>query len=382
MSLRARSTLRLSGLVMVLVFSLVLALTTALFTRAFTPSASVTMRADKAGLLLTSGSDVKLRGVVVGKVDSVSHEPGSSALIHLELEPSELERIPANVTGMVDPTTIFGRKSITLLAPEHPSRRPIAAGAVIESDEEVPEVSVTFDKLVGLLQAVQPAKLNATLGAVSETLRGRGDVLGEYAVQLRDYLRALNPSLPTLADDLATADDAVVAYADAAPDLLETTSNVTETGGTVVEQQLALDALLLDVTTLGRSGESLLAENGENLVSTLDMFNPTTRLLARYSPMYPCFFQGLDETRKLATRMIGGDKPGLHAHGSIEPGILPYDTATDLPEVGVTGGPSCNGLPKLEGGEFPAPGLEYNDGVQPREPFLGSLLFGPNEEGR
>lgn len=384
--MRPRNTLRLSGLAMVLVFALIIAATTALFTRAFTPSVPVLVRADKAGLLLTTGSDVKLRGVVVGEVSEVTHERAGGALIHLDLDPDEVSRIPSDVTAIIDPTTIFGRKGIALLAQEHPSTRAITAGAVVDAPDEGPEVAITFDKLVDLLHTIQPAKLNSTLGAVSETLRGRGDVLGDYAVRLRDYLRSLNPSLPTLADDLAKTDDVVATYAQATPDLLNTAGNATKTGNTVVEQQLALDALLLDVTTFGRTGESVVAENGQHIVETLDLFDPTTRLLSRYSPMFPCFFQGLDETRKLAGRMIGGEKPGLYAHGSFEPGLLPYDTAKDLPEVGGSNQPSCNGLPKLEGDELPAPLVEHDDGVEPRpQKFpsrLGTALFGPQEAGR
>ncbi len=136
-----------------------------------------------------------------------------------------------------------------------------------------------------MLAQVQPEKLNATLGAISEGLRGRGDDLGAALVEVDDYLVTMNPSLPQLEYDLETAADVTGGvYADTAPDLMTTIGNATDVGNTVVDEQANLDLLLMNVTGLATTGRDVLGENEAQLTTSLDLLTDTTTLLASTRP--------------------------------------------------------------------------------------------------
>jgi len=67
----------------------------------------VTLTSDRAGLVLESGSRVKMRGVEVGKVGAVNGGHGPVSL-QLELVPDQMKYIPANVEAEIRATTAFG----------------------------------------------------------------------------------------------------------------------------------------------------------------------------------------------------------------------------------------------------------------------------------
>lgn len=54
-----------------------------------------------------------------------------------------------------------------------------------------------MNDLLPLLRTVQPGKLNATLSAFATALEGRGDRIGDNLTRVEDYLRRLNPHLPS-----------------------------------------------------------------------------------------------------------------------------------------------------------------------------------------
>ena len=91
--LAALVRLRLSGVAFLVVIALLVALTVALYQKAFTPVAKVTLKTDRIGNQLAAPADVKLRGLIVGEVRSVSSE-GKGATIELALDPSKLRLIP------------------------------------------------------------------------------------------------------------------------------------------------------------------------------------------------------------------------------------------------------------------------------------------------
>src|SRR4029079_2192575 len=64
-----------------------------------------------AGQGLQHGSDVKLRGVNVGKVQSVKLEDGR-ALVTMEINHST--KVPTSATATVRPQTLFGEKFVDI----------------------------------------------------------------------------------------------------------------------------------------------------------------------------------------------------------------------------------------------------------------------------
>lgn len=355
-----------AGLVLGLVAIVAFALTT--FGGGFTETVPVTVTSDRAGLVMDPQAKVKLRGVEVGRVASITQE-GGEAQIHLDLDPAMLPMIPSNAAVDIKSTTVFGSKYVNFLVPADPSTQSLEAGAIIPAESVTVEFNTLFQHLSEVLQKLEPEKLNATLGAVSSALRGRGNELGELLEDTNDYLATMNPSLPALQRDLSAAAIVTNVYADSTPDLMRVLDNATTTSATIVSEQANLDMLLMNVTGLADTANQVLTENEQPLVTALGTLTATTTLLDEYSPALTCFLVGLNKGRIAFGPLAGaGDKASIQLSSSFLLGDPAYTVEKDLPKIAASGGPNCYGLPDLNPKQGPAPFVVADTGTQPYIP--------------
>lgn len=330
------------GVLTVLALVIIVALVIAAYMQVFTPLVTVTLKSERSGLLLQRDSDVTMRSVTIGKVGAVEPDGPSGAAVQVLIDAEQVDFVPANVQGQITAPTLFGPKIVDLVPPPAPTARRISTGDVISAPQVQVEANVVFDNLIVLLQTIEPAKLNSALGALSTSLQGRGDQLGDYAADLNQYLQRLNASLPTLRSDLAMAPGVIDTFADVSPELLRIVGNLTTTSNTIVEEQPALDAFILSFTRFSGRAQSFLEQNDRGLVETLDVLRPTTALLQRYSPMFPCLFNTFNVARQYTERAFGGTVPGLHTLTTFLPGQEPYRYPENLPRLGIDS-PGCYG---------------------------------------
>ncbi len=69
----------------------------------------------------------------------------------------------------------------------------LASGAVIKSENVNTEVNTVFQNLVGVLDQIDPAKLNGVLSALGDGLRGQADTFGQGITDGNEVLMQLNP---------------------------------------------------------------------------------------------------------------------------------------------------------------------------------------------
>lgn len=332
------------------------ALSVALYRGALDSTVRVTVLSSRAGLMLEPGSDVKMRDVVVGRVDAVSVEDGR-ATIAVDLNADYVQSIPDNVFATIDPTTLFGRKFVALAAPEAKSTQPITNGAELEAQSVPTEVNDLLASLVEVLRAVEPQKVNASLNALATSLDGRGGDLGDMLVELDAYVGRFNGSLPTLQRDLAAGAQSADILAGASPELLNTVGDLTTTGNTLTEKQSQLSAFLLSFTEFGNRGESFFDAAGAPLVGSVKTLTPTTELLADRAPTFPCFVDSLAQTNRYLERTVGGSaNPGLNILGTLLMGDPPYTSPKDLPIVAADGPAKCYDW------TAPQPHTDFEDG--------------------
>ncbi|MDJ0395320.1 MCE family protein [Rhodococcus sp. G-MC3] len=355
-----------AGLVLGLVAIAAFALTT--FAGGFITTVPVTVTSERAGLVMDPQAKVKLRGVEVGRVGSISQDDGL-ARIDLDLDPSTLAMIPANVAVDIKSTTVFGAKYVNLIVPQNPSSESIAAGTVISAESVTVEFNSLFQHLSEVLQKLEPEKLNATLGAVSSALRGRGEELGSLLEDTDSYLATMNPSLPALQHDLSAAAVVTNVYADATPDLMRVLDNATTTSGTIVSEQANLDMLLMNLTGLADTANQVLTENEQPVETALNTLTDTTTLLDEYSPALTCFLVGLNKGRLAFGPLAGaGDNASIQLSSSFLLGDPGYSVPGDLPKVAASGGPNCYGLPDFDPKQGPAPFVVADTGTVPYVP--------------
>ncbi|MGZ4496034.1 MAG: MCE family protein [Nocardioides sp.] len=286
-----------------------------------------------------------MHGVLVGQVRSIEDD-GKQAIIKVALDPAEARRIPDNVDVQILPTTLFGQKFISFQDPKQPSGHSLSDGDVIPSSrvQTNVELSRILANLFPLLRSVQPADLNATLNALATALGGRGEQIGHTMDQLDSYLGVIDSHLPTLRKDLVLLAQVADTYDVAAPDLLGVLRNLTVTSKTVLERRDDLRTFFGDLGGLADTSTKILQDNGANLIRVGQVTEPITRLLAVYSPEYPCLLEGLDKYEPLLAKVFQGNMIRQNFVFNT-PQYREYDQR-DRPVYGEVGhGPWCLGLP-------------------------------------
>jgi virulence factor Mce-like protein len=333
----------LTGLVTVAVVAAVVAVAVGLFQGSFTDTMPVTVLSPRAGLVMNPDAKVKMHGVQVGKVASIESRPDGQAVLRLAMYPSEMHLIPANVLVDLTSPTVFGAKFVELVAPAEPSAQSLHAGQVLDSQHVTVEVNTVFQHLTSVLGTLDPAKLNETLGAISQALSGRGEKIGQAFSDLDSFLAKFDPSLPALSRDIALSVPVFHAYGDASADLVRTVDNSVKISKSIVDEQHNLDALLVSAIGLADIGSDVLGANRKGLTDVFHLLAPTTDLLGEYAPGLTCAFGGiaaLGKTPPLA-------EPSINIVASLTWGGERYRYPQNLPKVAATGGPRCMGLPKL-----------------------------------
>jgi phospholipid/cholesterol/gamma-HCH transport system substrate-binding protein len=334
-----------AGIAFMTAVAVLVAFSIAIYQKAFTPVTTVTVEADRAGLQLPKFGDVRVHGVLVGQVRSVS-EAGGHAVIKLGLRPKAAREIPDNVSVEIRPTTLFGQKYVSFVDPVHPSETPLHDGSVIPAsrvDTNV-ELQHVLATLFPLLRSIRPGDLNSTLYALATALQGRGEKLGRTVDDLNSYLGAMNQHLPTLRSDLQRLADVSNTYGLAAPDLVALLKNATTTAHTVTQKQDQLGGFLTSMTRLSTVSTRVLATNEQGIIREGQLAEPLMALLDTYSPEFTCLLQGLDRyTGNLAQIFANGRVRQTMSFDAVQRRAY---TAADRPEYGEVGhGPWCLGLP-------------------------------------
>jgi phospholipid/cholesterol/gamma-HCH transport system substrate-binding protein len=381
---RARTTHIATGVVATLALVAIAYGTTLLFQQKHVDTVPLTLESDRAGLLMEANAPVKVRGVKVGRVRAVE-ETGAGARLDLLIFPEHLDSIPADVRAQIVPPTAFGAKYVQLDPPANSkhSARAITAGSVIAADHVTVEVNHTFEHLMGVLDAAPPSKVNAALTSMSTALDGRGDQMGELITGADAYLAALNPSLPQLQTDLRLGAQVTDTYADITPDLLKIARNGSTTSDTLVDQQTEFTTLLTSFGTAADSVGGFLKDNRKGLHSTVTRAEPTLRLLAEYSPIFPCTLEGMVVDHKLGMGVFGGPNPGMNMVVHLVPSAEPYKAPTDLPKLGADNAPSCHMLPNIPVERIHDPWPVWDTGSNPSQApekksvdAVAQILFG------
>lgn len=352
----------------------VTAVAIASFRNEFADTVPLTVMTQRAGLVMNPDAKVKLLGVPVGRVGSIEERPHGQAAIHLEMDPDQLSQIPANVIVDISSSTVFGAKSVDLVPPPDPSPRTLRPGQVLDSEHVTVEFNTIFEQLVAVLSKVQPEKLNETLGAIATAFNGRGEKFGDTLGQLDRYLAKIEPSLPNLSHDVAVAPPVFNAYADAAPDLLETARDATAISQTLVDEQTNLDSFLVSTIGLADVGNDVLGSNRRGLTDLLAALVPTTGLTNVYNQAITCTLSGLIPVATAPPL----EKPGIVDSIGFQWGRERYRYPSNLPKVAAAGGPHCLTLPVVPFDSRP-PFVVTDVGTNPAEYGNQSLLI--NSDG-
>jgi phospholipid/cholesterol/gamma-HCH transport system substrate-binding protein len=318
------------------------------YDRAFVPRSDVELRTDSVGNALQKGSDVKLHGVPVGEVSKITTAP-DGAVLTLALEPDVLRRLAPDTTARLLPKTLFGERYVELQSTSASPGSHLQAGATIDQDASADAVELqrVLDELLPLLQSIQPEKLQATLNELATMLRGRGGELGDTLQAWGEYVEKLQPSVPTLAEDLDRLGTVAETYADAAPDLLTALDDLTTTSATLVDKGSALTEVYQRVIASADESRGWVASNANTIEVLSAESRKALEAAAPYARTFPCL---LRSARQFVPRMDkalgkGTSRPGLKVVLNVSPPRSGYRPGRDTPRFGGGGKPSCPYVP-------------------------------------
>jgi phospholipid/cholesterol/gamma-HCH transport system substrate-binding protein len=374
---RTKLRRRLAGVAFLLVMALLVTLSIMIYRQTFSDDVRVRLFTDRTGNQLNQNADVKARGVLVGHVREIRHT-ATGAEVTLALEPDRISRIRKDVSALLVPKTLFGERYVQLSLPDGSTAPPIRDGDRIDQDRSANAIELerVFDDLLPVLRAVQPQKIATTLTAISTALDGRGTELGQAVVTVSDYLAQLNPTLPTLDQDLTDLATVSATYGDIAPDLLDALTDSAVTLNTVAEQRDDLDSLYAGLTATSQDVTDFLRANRNNIIRLTSASRDPLAVLARYSPSFPCTLKALTDLIPSVNTLLGAgtDQPGLHLSVAVTQPRGKYLPGVDRPAYTATGGPKCypSGV---------APGAGFTPAAAPPGPELTGIPGGAGDLG-
>jgi phospholipid/cholesterol/gamma-HCH transport system substrate-binding protein len=350
------------------------------FSGTFAAGASVRTVQHDAGDALVPGSDVKLRGVVVGRVTGVHRVLGATgADVELLIDPDRISSVPAGVTARILPANVFGQDFVELLPPAASQGAHIHSGAQIPEDTSAQslELADVFQKLYRVLTAVQPAKLATTLGALAQALGGRGDQINSVIGRSDTYLSQLSPDLPVLEHDITAFASLSQSFATQTPALLDSVDDALVLLRTLVARQAQFVELLGGGLGLTGHAKDLLSNNENNLIQVSHQTKAIFGALGAHPEAFSTGFVDLGKFLGSLT-VTDGRRFGLDA--VLDSGSLPAYGAADCPKYPGLSGPDCAGAaPKATASKATAAsqsiGVTYG-GIGPVDSVAEKLVLG------
>ncbi len=230
----------------------------------FLPGYEVTARFSRAGQLLRSGSDVKLRGVLVGAVSRIEIERTGKAKIALRL--FEDQEIPDNVQAAIRAKTLFGEKYIEFRIPEQPSARELEPGDEIPESRTIPpiEVETVLEKGVPILTAIDPEAFGAALHALADAFSGNEEALRKAIVKSVELLTATERTLPNFERNLVHLKNLASALNQTDTELVQALEGLAAVGEVIRDNPDAFRATVSGLVPLARDlGDILTAREAD-----------------------------------------------------------------------------------------------------------------------
>jgi virulence factor Mce-like protein len=267
-----RQDLARRGLVVAVVFAVLLGLAYVRATGGVGGDPEVSAVLRNAGGSLRPGSDVKISGVIVGKVTEITRGPEGDVRVGVRMAEDDLESVPGNVVARILPATVFGTSFVDLVVYRGPSDEALEPGAVIPADttQGTLELQQALDDIDRLVKALGPAELASAIGSTALALEGRGEKIGQIIETADAYLSRLTARMSLVRSDLRKLAANLELVDRVAPDLLQATEDGLVTVRTIVTQQAAITALISGGTALSRASTAFLSRNQQRLVRLID----------------------------------------------------------------------------------------------------------------
>jgi phospholipid/cholesterol/gamma-HCH transport system substrate-binding protein len=303
-----------------------------------------------AGGSLGGGADVKVRGVIVGRVTGIGPGRKGGVRVDIAIPQDNLDMVPANVVARILPATVFGTSFVDLVPPAgaRAATQALRANAVIPADttQGTLELQQALDDIDSLVKAVGPAELASAIGSAAQALDGRGLKLGDTIDVANAYLAKLNPKMPLVREDVRKLAENLELVQQVAPDLFQATNDALVTARTIVDQKASLASLISGGLTLTTQANAFTRENSAALIRFID--NSARLLDVVYANRHAGITQALVTNKVLDDKLRTVlDHGFLNTVTTFNLDVPPYYTRADCPRFGSARGDNCSGAGRV-----------------------------------
>lgn len=296
MRLSTEARNRVLGLVFIVLAFLALGGLVAKFKQKFDTTPTLTLFVPTAGSQLNADADVKVRGLIVGRVKA-QHVVGNTVKLTLAIPRSDMSLIPTNIQARLLPKTLFGEKYVELIIPTSPSADHLKPGDVISVDrsQEALELEKVLADFTYVLRELEPVKVNTFLNNLSGALANRGNDLGKALTQFDAYAKAVEPNITTIQADLKGLADFAGSLDTNSQDLLEIAKNSATTGATINAKQDDLLRFLTGTADFADTGTRVFNADGSRFIEIAKNSRPTLEAAASLRSNIPAGVKNLNQ---------------------------------------------------------------------------------------
>lgn len=313
----------IAGLIAIVATAVIVSVLVMVANGAFSDDYRLTARTTKAGFGLDRTSEVKIRGVAVGKVAGISVT--NDGIVQLTFRIDKHVHIPVDATATIEPLSVFGPKFVDVDPGPHEAGGPFhtpgsSLGAVVAPTE----LGDTLTGLDRLLQSVDPNDLATIVSELARGLDGLGPQVGGTVDAANSISARLDAKSAQIGELVAHARQ-LAATLDSHRDSLNALSvNSQSVLRTIATNDDALGGLLTDLNELAVRGNDLVGAIGDNLSPTLTGLQRGADVLVEQLRFLPDFIHGLDAVSALlGTGLLKWDR-GNGQWGGIGHGVLDF----------------------------------------------------------
>ncbi len=285
-----------------------------------------------------AGSDVRVLGVVVGRIDAVRPRAGQ---VRVDMTIDRGVRIPAGALAVVVASSVVSDRYVQLSPPYTGGTR-MADRAVIPLERTATPVELDqlYQSLNQLASALGPHGANAN-GALSDlldtgadNLDGNGRALGDMIAQLGAATRTLSGSQQDLVGTVDNLAEFTTMLKNNDAQVRRAEQQLAQVAGFLADDRGSLAAALSQLATALGQVADFIHDNRDRIKSNVDKLASVTQILVKEKASLQ---EALDDIPLAVTNLLG----------AYDPAISTFDGRADLNELSMDGSAARGAGPAL-----------------------------------
>ena len=253
---------------------------------------------DVTGLLVND--NVKIAGVVIGKVTGVSTEDGK-AVVKMRIDNDHDDIPKAGTSAGIRWRNLIGQRYLYLY-PAETGGEALQGGDRIEETVSVVDLGELFEQLGPIVTAIDPAQVNKLLETLTQAFDGREDEIGGALDDLATLARGLasrDEAIGRLVENLDTVASTLNRRDAQIEMMLNNLVSISEAFG---DNTATLDAALTELSQFGTDLNGVLSNNAEELDRLLSNLALVTDTAASKLPELDTFLANFSEASQAIFR--------------------------------------------------------------------------------